>query len=81
MTGTAVFMDNNEFIIILTWIHRPLRSSSLRSQSNFSFNFLLSPAKKSRNVNKGRKLKTNTLCALCGSAVNKILNLVYQEEL
>jgi hypothetical protein len=94
----------------------PASLESQRSQRDFSFNFLLSSAKKQRDVNKGRKLKThalqaigsptiftpsrirnflrlgrivfyvcrplngkhktNILCALCGSAVNKILNLI-----
>ncbi len=93
----------------------PASLKSQRSQRNFSFNFLLSPAKEQRDANKGRKLKThalravgsptiftpsrtsnflglgrivlyvcrplngkhktNILCALCDSAVNKILIL------
>ena len=91
----------------------PASLESQRSQRDFSFNFLQSPAKKQRDVNKGRKLKThafrkivsptiftllrirsflrlgrivlyvcrplngkhktNILCALCASAVKKIL--------
>ena len=77
MIGTVVLTAKNEFIIDSP----PASLESLRSQGNFSFNSLLSPDKKPRDMNKGRKLKTNTLCALCGSAVNKIFNLVYQEEL
>jgi hypothetical protein len=54
----------------------PASLESQRSQRDFSFNFLLSPAKEQRDVNKGRKLKTGVLrayilCALCGSAVKK----------
>jgi hypothetical protein len=93
----------------------PASLESQRSLKDFSFNFLLGPAKEQRDASKGRKLKThalraigsptiftpsrisnflrlgrivlyvcrplngkhktNILCALCGSAVNKTLNL------
>ncbi len=94
----------------------PASLESQRSQRDYSFNFLLSPAKEQRDASKGRKLKKhvlraivshtiftpsrirnflhlrrivlyvcpplngkhkiNILCALCVSAVNKILNLI-----
>jgi hypothetical protein len=53
----------------------PASLESQRSQRDFSFDFLLSSAKKQRDASKGRKLKTQILCAFCGSAVNKVLNL------
>ncbi len=47
----------------------PALLESLRSQRNFPFNFLLSPAKEQRNGNTGRKLKTRTLRALVRHAI------------
>jgi hypothetical protein len=42
----------------------PASLESQRSQRDFSFNFLLSPAKEQRDASKGRKLKTHALRAI-----------------
>jgi hypothetical protein len=95
----------------------PASLESQRAQRDFSFNFLLSPAKEQRDASKDRKLKTrglraigsptiftpsrinnflrlgrivlyvcrplngkhktNILCVLCGSAVNKRTNSLF----